>query len=157
MKLHRVGALAAVAVLAAACSSTGGSAAPSAAGSGAPAASGGSTGGSTGDAASASACKGKKASGNEIHVYSSLPLGGTSLPQTTAMVEQIKATIDGQKIGDYTIKYTSLNDSSAAKNGDWDGTVETSNANQAANDPATMVYVGTYNSGAAKLAIPILN
>jgi branched-chain amino acid transport system substrate-binding protein len=157
MKLHRVSALAAVAVLAAACSSTGGSAAPSAGGaSGAPAGSG-ATGGSTGDPAQAAACKNKKASGNEIHVYSSLPLGGTSLPQTTAMVEQIKATIDGQKVGDYTIKYTSLNDSSAAKNGDWDGTVETSNANQAANDPAAMVYVGTYNSGAAKLAIPILN
>ena len=157
MKLHRVGALAAIAVLAAACSSTGGSAAPSAGGaSGAPAGSG-ATGGSTGDPAQAAACKGKKASGNEIHVYSSLPLGGTNTPQTTAMVEQIKATLDGQKVGDFTIKYTSLDDSSAAKNGDWDGTVETSNANKAANDPAAMVYIGTYNSGAAKLAIPILN
>jgi branched-chain amino acid transport system substrate-binding protein len=157
MKLHRVGALAAIAVLAAACSSTGGSAAPSAGGaSGAPAGSG-ATGSTTGDPAAAAACKGKKASGNEIHVYSSLPLGGTNTPQTTAMVEQIKATLDGQKVGDYTIKYTSLDDSSAAKNGDWDGTVETSNANQAANDPAAMVYIGTYNSGAAKLSIPILN
>ena len=157
MKLHRVGALAAIAVLAAACSSTGGSAAPSAGGaSGAPAGSG-ATGSTTGDPAAAAACKGKKASGNEIHVYSSLPLGGTNTPQTTAMVEQIKATLDGQKVGDYTIKYTSLDDSSAAKNGDWDGTVETSNANKAANDPAAMVYIGTYNSGAAKLSIPILN
>ena len=143
MKLHRVGALAAIAVLAAACSSTGGSAAPSAGGaSGAPAGSG-ATGGTTGDPAQAAACKSKKASGNEIHVYSSLPLGGTNTPQTTAMVEQIKATLDGQKVGDYTIKYTSLDDSSAAKNGDWDGTVETSNANKAANDPAAMVYIGT--------------
>jgi len=157
MKLHRVGALAAIAVLAAACSSTGGSAAPSTGGaSGAPAGSG-ATGGTTGDPAQAAACKSKKASGNEIHVYSSLPLGGTNTPQTTAMVEQIKATLDGQKVGDFTIKYTSLDDSSAAKNGDWDGTVETSNANKAANDPAAMVYIGTYNSGAAKLAIPILN
>ena len=157
MKLHRVSALAAVAVLAAACSSTGGSAAPSAGGaSGAPAGSG-ATGSTTGDPAQAAACKSQKAAGNEIHVYSSLPLGGTNTPQTTAMVEQIKATLDGQKIGNDTIKYTSLDDSSAAKNGDWDGTVETSNANQAANDPAAMVYIGTYNSGAAKLSIPILN
>jgi branched-chain amino acid transport system substrate-binding protein len=157
MKLHRVSALAAVAVLAAACSSTGGSAAPSTGGaSGAPAGSG-ATGSTTGDPAQAAACKSQKAGGNEIHVYSSLPLGGTNTPQTTAMVEQIKSTIDGQKIGNYTIKYTSLDDSSAAKNGDWDGTVETSNANQAANDPAAMVYIGTYNSGAAKLSIPILN
>ena len=73
------------------------------------------------------------------------------------MVEQIKATLDGQKVGNFTIKYTSLDDSSAAKGGDWDGTVETSNANKAANDPDAMVYIGTYNSGAAKLSIPILN
>ena len=56
-----------------------------------------------------------------------------------------------------TIKYTSLDDASAAKNGDWDGTVEQANANTAANDPDAMVYIGTYNSGAAKLSIPILN
>ena len=154
MKLHKVSALAAVSILAfAACSSSGGSTAPSTA----PGASGG-TGSATGSAADAAACKNKKGSSStEIHVYSSLPLGGTSLPQTTAMVEQIKATLDGQKVGNFTIKYTSLNDSSAAKNGDWDGTVETSNANQAANDPDAMVYIGTYNSGAAKLSIPILN
>ena len=115
-------------------------------------------GASNGDAASAAACKDKKGtSSSEIHVYSSLPLGGTNTPQTTAMVEQIKATLDGQKVGNFTIKYTSLDDSSAAKNGDWDGTVETSNANTAANDPDAMVYIGTYNSGAAKLSIPILN
>jgi branched-chain amino acid transport system substrate-binding protein len=151
MKLHKIGALAAVSVLAlAACNAGTASTAPSAGASGA-------TGGTTGDPASAAACKDKKGSGNEIHVYSSLPLGGTNTPQTTAMVEQIKATLDGVKVGDFTIKYTSLDDSSAAKNGDWDGTVETSNANTAANDPNAMVYIGTYNSGAAKLSIPILN
>jgi branched-chain amino acid transport system substrate-binding protein len=154
MKLHKVSALAAISVLAlAACSSGGASTAPSAAASG-----GGSTGGSTGDAASAAACKNKKGSSStEIHVYSSLPLGGTNTAQTTTMVAEIKATLDGQKVGNFTIKYTSLDDSSAAKNGDWDGTVETSNANKAANDPDAMIYIGTYNSGAAKLSIPILN
>jgi branched-chain amino acid transport system substrate-binding protein len=155
MKLHKVSALAAVSILAlAACSTGGGSAAPS----GSAAASGGATGGSQGDPASAAACKDKKGkSSTEIHVYSSLPLQGTNTAQTTSMVEQIKATLDGQKIGNFTIKYTSLDDSSAAKGGDWDGTVETSNANQAANDPDAMIYIGTQNSGAAKLSIPILN
>src|SRR4249919_1600443 len=132
MKLHKVSALAAVSILAfAACSTTGGSAAPSS-GAGASAAAGasGGTGSAQGSAADAAACKNKKGSSStEIHVYSSLPLGGTNTPQTTAMVEQIKATLDGQKVGNFTIKYTSLDDSSAAKGGDWDGTVETSNAN----------------------------
>jgi len=154
MKLHKVSALAAISVLAfAACSSSGASTAPSAAASGS-----GSTGGTQGDPSSAAACANKKGSSStEIHVYSSLPLGGTNTAQTTTMVAEIKATLDGQKVGNFTIKYTSLDDSSAAKNGDWDGTVETSNANKAANDPDAMIYIGTYNSGAAKLSIPILN
>jgi branched-chain amino acid transport system substrate-binding protein len=156
MKLHKISALAAVSILAlAACSTGGGSAAPS---SSAAAGASGAASGSQGDPASAAACKDKKGkSSTEIHVYSSLPLQGTNTAQTTSMVEQIKATLDGQKIGNFTIKYTSLDDSSAAKGGDWDGTVETSNANTAANDPDAMVYIGTQNSGAAKLSIPILN
>ena len=147
MKLHKVSALAAVSVLAfAACSSGGsGSAAPSAAGS---AAAGGQP----------AACKDKKGtSSSEIHVYSSLPRQGSNTEQTNTLVEQIKNTLDGQKVGNYTIKYFDLDDSSAANNGDWDGAVEQQNANKAAADPDAMVYIGTYNSGAAKLSIPILN
>ncbi|HEX2756630.1 MAG TPA: hypothetical protein VHM48_14270, partial [Candidatus Limnocylindrales bacterium] len=116
MKLYKVGALAAVSILAfAACSSSSsGSAAPSSAASGAGTA-------SKQDAV----CKDKVGkSTTEIHVYSSLPLEGTSLPQSTAIVNAIKETLDGQKIGNFAIKYISLDDASAAKNGDWDGAVE---------------------------------
>jgi branched-chain amino acid transport system substrate-binding protein len=156
MKLHKISALAAVSILAfAACSTPAGSTAPgSSAGAGSSAAAGAS--GATG-AGEAATCAGKVgASKTEIHVYSSLPLEGTSLPQSTAIVNEIKAVLDGQKIGNFTIKYTSLDDSSAANKGDWDPTVEQKNATTAANDPDTMVYIGTYNSGAAKLSIPIL-
>ena len=81
MKLHKVSALAAVSILAfAACSTTGGSAAPStAAGASAAAGASGGTGSAQGSAADAAACKNKKGSSStEIHVYSSLPLGGTN-------------------------------------------------------------------------------
>ena len=141
MKFAKVGALAAAAVVAfAACSSTGGSAAPS---------------GSAAAGGQPDACKDKKGtSSNEIHVYSSLPRQGSNTEQTNTLVEQIKATLDGQKIGDFTIKYFDLDDSSAANNGDWDGAVEQQNANKAAADPDAMVYIGTYNSGAAKLVDP---
>src|SRR3954453_12533553 len=150
MKLHKVSALAAVSILAfAACSSGGtGSAAPSGA-----AASGGAAANNKDKVCANKVGK----STSEIHVYSSLPLEGTSLPQSTAIVNAIKETLDGKKVGNFTIKYTSLDDASAAKNGDWDGAVEQANANTAANDPDAMVYIGTYNSGAAKLSIPILN
>ncbi|HEV8282169.1 MAG TPA: branched-chain amino acid ABC transporter substrate-binding protein [Candidatus Limnocylindrales bacterium] len=146
MKLTQVGALAATAILAlAACQPSGGgtSAAP---------------GGSAGAGAQPEVCKNKKgSSSSEIHVYSSLPRQGTNTEQTDTLVEEIKETLDGQKIGNFTIKYTDLDDSSAAQGGDWDGAVEQANANRVVADPDAMVYIGTYNSGAAKLSIPILN
>ena len=145
MKLHKIGALAAVSVLALAACNSGGTA------STAP-------GGSAAAGGQPAACKNKKGtSSTEIHVYSSLPRQGTNTEQTNTLVEQIKPTLDGQKIGNFTIKYTDLDDSSAANNGDWDGAVEQANANKAVADPDAMVYIGTYNSGAAKLSIPILN
>ena len=145
MKFTKVGALAAAAVFvfAACSSSSSGSAAPS---------------GSAAAGGQPDVCKEKKGtSSSEIHVYSSLPRQGSNTEQTNTLVEQIKNTLDGQKIGDFTIKYFDLDDSSAANNGDWDGAVEQQNANKAAADPDAMVYIGTYNSGAAKLSIPILN
>jgi len=145
MKLSKVGALAGGALLVfSACTSTPGSSAG--------------PGGSGATGAKPAVCNGKVGtSTSEIHIYSSLPLEGTSLPQSTAISDELKAVLDGQKVGNFTIKYTSLDDASAAKGGDWDGAVEQSNANKAADDPDTMVYIGTYNSGAAALSIPILN
>ncbi len=144
MKNAKLGAFVAGAVLVfAACSSTGGTTAPSSGG---------------GAGTQPEVCKNKKGtSSSEIHVYSSLPRQGTNTEQSDTLVEQIKATLDGVKVGNFTIKYFDLDDSSAANNGDWDGTVEQANANKAAADPEAMAYIGTYNSGAAKLAIPILN
>jgi len=144
MKLTRVGAIAASAVFVfAACSPAPG---------GSAAASGGATG------AQPDVCKNKVGtSTSEIHVYSSLPRQGTNTEQTDTLVEQIKATLDGQTVGNFKIVYTDLDDSSAAAGGDWDGAVEQANANKVAADPDAMIYIGTYNSGAAKLSIPILN
>ncbi|HSL35062.1 MAG TPA: branched-chain amino acid ABC transporter substrate-binding protein [Candidatus Limnocylindrales bacterium] len=143
MKLAKVGALAAAAVIAfSACTST-------------PAATPGASGGA---ATQPDVCKNKKGtSTSEIHVYSSLPRQGSNTAQTNALVEAIKEQLDGKKVGDFTIKYTDLDDSSAAAGGDWDGAVAQANATTAANDPDAMVFIGHFNSGAAKLTIPILN
>jgi branched-chain amino acid transport system substrate-binding protein len=144
MKLTRVGALAASAVFVFAACQGGGTA---------PSASGGGDGGATPEA-----CADKKGtSSNEIHVYSSLPRQGSNTAQTDALVESIREILDGKTVGDFTIKYTDLDDSSAANNGDWDGAVAQQNATTAANDPDAMVFIGHFNSGAAKLTIPILN
>jgi branched-chain amino acid transport system substrate-binding protein len=140
MRLTKVGALAAAAVIAfSACTTTPG--ASGTAGGGTPA-----------------ACQNKKGtSTSEIHVYSSLPRQGSNTAQTNALVESIKEIVDGKTVGGFTIKYTDLDDSSAANNGDWDGAVAQANATRAANDPDAMVFIGHFNSGAAKLTIPILN
>ena len=145
MRFTKVGALAAVAVLAfSACSTpgaTGGAGASAGAGGDKP-----------------QACNDKVGdSSNEIHVYSALPRQGSNTAQTDALVESIREILDGQTVGDFTIKYTDLDDSSAANNGDWDGAVAQQNATTAANDPDAMVFIGHFNSGAAKLTIPILN
>lgn len=60
------------------------------------------------------------------------------------------------KIGNLTIKYVSLDDATAAK-GQWDAAKEAENANKVVADPDAMVYIGTFNSGAAKISIPIMN
>src|ERR687898_2039440 len=53
--------------------------------------------------------------GDTLNVYSSLPLQGASRPQTTAMVEGIRLALEqaNGKAGQFTIKYTSLDDSTA--------------------------------------------
>jgi branched-chain amino acid transport system substrate-binding protein len=67
-------------------------------------------------------------------------------------LEQVDYKVCG---GAYEIEYEAWDDASAAL-GKWDPAVETENANKAAADASIVAYLGTFNSGAAKLSIPIL-
>jgi branched-chain amino acid transport system substrate-binding protein len=58
--------------------------------------------------------------------------------------------------GQFALRYQSWDDASAAR-GDWDPGVEAANARRAAADPGIIAYLGPFNSGAAKISIPILN
>jgi branched-chain amino acid transport system substrate-binding protein len=93
-----------------------------------------------------------------VTIYSSLPLQGASRPQTTAMVNGIKLALEqaGNKAGDLTVKYESLDDSTAQA-GSWTPEATTANARKAAQDDSTAVYIGEFNSGASAVSIPILN
>lgn len=95
---------------------------------------------------------------NEIKIVSSLPRTGSSKGQTDTIVNSINMCLDeaGRKAGNFTIVYEDLDDATAAK-GSWDAAKEAENANKAKNDKGVMVYIGTFNSGAAKVSIPILN
>jgi branched-chain amino acid transport system substrate-binding protein len=96
--------------------------------------------------------------GNTVDVYSSLPLQGASRPQTTAMVNGIKLALEqaNNKAGDVTVKYTSLDDSTAQA-GAWTPEATSANARKVAQDDAAVAYIGEFNSGASAISIPILN
>jgi branched-chain amino acid transport system substrate-binding protein len=93
-----------------------------------------------------------------LTVYSSLPLQGAQRPQTTDMVKGIELALEqaGNRAGDFTIEYESLDDSTAQA-GAWTPEATTSNARKAAQDDATALYIGEFNSGASAVSIPILN
>lgn len=105
---------------------------------------------STGGTGAAAACK--------VKIVSSLPMQGAAKSQTDTMINAIKQALDdhGATSGNCAVEYLPWDDSSAAL-GKWDPAVETSNANKAVGDAEVMAYLGTYNSGAAALSIPILN
>lgn len=93
----------------------------------------------------------------EIEIWSSLPRQGSSKAQTDTIVNAINMAIEeaGGKAGGYTIKYVDKDDSTAAA-GKWDEATEIKNANDAVANDKLVAYIGTFNSGAAKLSIPIL-
>jgi branched-chain amino acid transport system substrate-binding protein len=63
----------------------------------------------------------------------------------------------GGAAGGYALTYTPLDDGVAANNGAWDGALEAENCAQVINDEDAVAYIATYNSGAAEVAIPIMN
>jgi branched-chain amino acid transport system substrate-binding protein len=93
-----------------------------------------------------------------LKIVSSLPRTGSSNAQTTSMVNGIRLALEekGDKVGPYTIKYEDWDDASPER-GQWDPAVEAANADKAIADKEVVAYIGTYNSGAAKISMPKLN
>lgn len=93
-----------------------------------------------------------------VKIVSSLPMTGSALGQTQTIVNAICMALEerGYKAGNLNVRYEMLDDATPAK-GSWDEGKEAENANRAANDPDVVAYIGTFNSGAAKVSIPILN
>src|SRR6266704_2371831 len=105
-----------------------------------------------GNAAAQQCPKGK------LRLYTSWPMQGAMLPEGTGMkngVDLAVSEVNGTVAG-YCLEVVNLDDASP-QTGKWDGAVEAENANKAIGDPLAIVYIGTYNSGAAKVSIPINN
>jgi branched-chain amino acid transport system substrate-binding protein len=111
------------------------------------------TGGSTGGGGTA-------ANGNTLKIVSSLPMTGSALGQTQTIVNAIKQVLDENNStacnGKIKLQFEPLDDATAAA-GKWDPAQVTSNANKAVADKSVVAFIGHFNSGAAKLSIPILN
>jgi branched-chain amino acid transport system substrate-binding protein len=93
-----------------------------------------------------------------IKIVSSLPRTGSAKAQTDTIVNGIKIALAeaDHKAGPFAIEYADWDDATAGA-GQWTAEAETANAARAVRDPDVMVYIGTYNSGAAKISMPILN
>ncbi len=98
--------------------------------------------------------------GTRIVIASSLPRTGSSRGQSDTLVNAIKQRLEEAKYqacgGKFTLEYMDMDDATAAA-GKWDAGQEAANANKAVADPDVVAYIGTFNSGAAKISIPILN
>jgi branched-chain amino acid transport system substrate-binding protein len=94
----------------------------------------------------------------KLRLYTSWPMQGAMIPEGTGMkngVDMAVAEVNGTVAG-YCLEVVNLDDASP-QTGKWDGAVEAENAAKAVADPLAIVYIGTYNSGAAKISIPITN
>ena len=135
------GALAVAALAVAACGSSSGSSSSSTSSA---------SGGSSSSASSGS---------NTIDIYSDLPLKGAVSAQTGPALkgEQLALKQAGGKAGQWTVKFVSLDDSTATSPTNYDLNVCQANARKAATDPKAVYMVGPFNSGCAKVEIPITN
>jgi branched-chain amino acid transport system substrate-binding protein len=93
-----------------------------------------------------------------VKIVSALPMTGSSYGQTVTVVNAIRMALEeaGRMAGPFFVEYEAWDDATAAA-GKWDPAKAAELANRAAADPNIVVYIGHFNSGAAKIAIPILN
>jgi branched-chain amino acid transport system substrate-binding protein len=107
---------------------------------------------------SSSSSGGSGDGGKTVTVATDLPLQGSSKDASDATNQAIELYLEqiGYKAGDYTIKLAKFDDSTAAA-GKWDQAQCTKNATDYVADASIVAVMGTYNSGCAKIIVPILN
>jgi branched-chain amino acid transport system substrate-binding protein len=95
---------------------------------------------------------------DKIRIVSSLPRSGPAQGQTDTIVHGIRMAIDEYdgEVAGFKIFHDDRDDTRATSL-QWDAETEATNAKAAAENPDCLVYIGPYNSGAAKVSMPILN
>ncbi len=90
-----------------------------------------------------------------LRIYVSQPMTGGRGGEDTVRAVEIAVANQGGAIGSAEIEVVGLND--ADPDGQFDPELVRANARRAASDPATIAYIGEYDSGATEIAMPILN
>ena len=99
-----------------------------------------------------------QAAGDQLAIYSSLPLQGSAAATSQEIVngEKLALAEAGGRAGKFKIAYVSLDDANPTK-GRWDPGVTATDAKTAAQDTSTIAYLGDYNSAATAISLPLMN
>lgn len=91
-----------------------------------------------------------------VRVVSSLPDKGQYVAQSKLMMQAIDLAIEQrrERLSGWTVEHVAL-DGGSDETGDWSPQIERTNALSAVNDLSVIAYIGPYNSGAAKVSLPI--
>jgi branched-chain amino acid transport system substrate-binding protein len=111
-----------------------------------------------GGSSSGSGSGGSSGGSKTLVISSDLPLQGSSKDASAAMNNAIKLLLEqvGNKAGKYKVSFKSYDDSTAAK-GAYDDATCAKNAQDHVANTSEVAVMGTYNSGCAKLEVPVLN
>ena len=99
-----------------------------------------------------------EATGNQLAIYSSLPLQGRAAQISEQIVngERLALAEAGGRIGPFRVSFVSLGDVNPAT-GLLDPGVTATNAKTAAQDTSTIAYLGEYSSAATAVSLPLIN
>ncbi len=90
-----------------------------------------------------------------VRIYASVPA-----TKYASIIHGVQMALDeaGNATNGVTLEFRPLNDAIPPGSSEhWAADTELANARQAVADPQAVAYIGTYNSGAAKVSIPVLN
>ena len=96
--------------------------------------------------------------GNQLTVYSSLPLQGPDAPAAAQIVDGEKLALSqaGGHVGRFAVGYVSLDDANPVT-GRLDPGAAEGNAEMAARDTMTIAYLGDLDSAATAVSLPLIN
>jgi branched-chain amino acid transport system substrate-binding protein len=96
--------------------------------------------------------------GNEVRIVSSLTRSGSSIGQSDSIVNAIVMRLEdaGHRVSGIPVVYEDL-DGGSEERGSWDAAREETNARYAAAQADVLAYIGTLDTDAAPVSIPITN